>query len=320
MLYRNWRDNRTSKLGAFTLVELLVVIGIIALLISMLLPALNKARQQANFVDCQSRLRQMGQALAIYVTDSKGYYPWGVVVRGESWEDHSLPNATDKEPYWWWDFTLGQIIDRHLLGNDGMVHNLSGVFRDRDTIDPPTGARYTNHYTVNERVFWGNMDGDLLKSVYSNDPTIGAVIGNDLKLRKAGTVKPTNVFLIWDGPQAMDYGYNTYELATELDGNQLRFGHCFCLGSTNPGENYNRPVNPGGNTQSQIATVTRTLQKKYNADLLSAFNPPDGWNTQIRFRHLNNTTMNALCLDGHVEKREVGSAMVTDFCTNLPQF
>ena len=62
---RSWRG--------FTLVELLVVIGIIALLISVLLPALGKARESANNVKCLANLRQMATAATLMATDRKGY-------------------------------------------------------------------------------------------------------------------------------------------------------------------------------------------------------------------------------------------------------
>src|SRR5689334_3853095 len=72
------------KRGAFTLVELLVVIGIIALLISILLPSLNKAKQAANSVACQSNLRQVGNGLVMYAAQSRGMAPWGAVYDAET--------------------------------------------------------------------------------------------------------------------------------------------------------------------------------------------------------------------------------------------
>jgi prepilin-type N-terminal cleavage/methylation domain-containing protein/prepilin-type processing-associated H-X9-DG protein len=61
----------------FTLVELLVVIGIIALLISILLPSLNRAREQARRTQCLSNLRSVGQMVNMYANTFKGYVPIG---------------------------------------------------------------------------------------------------------------------------------------------------------------------------------------------------------------------------------------------------
>jgi prepilin-type N-terminal cleavage/methylation domain-containing protein/prepilin-type processing-associated H-X9-DG protein len=68
---------KMRKDHAFTLVELLVVIGIIALLVSMLLPALSQARKQAKLAQCGSNLRQLGIACQLYINENKGFYPMG---------------------------------------------------------------------------------------------------------------------------------------------------------------------------------------------------------------------------------------------------
>ena len=64
-----------SSRGAFTLVELLVVIGIIAILISILLPALNRARDKARSVQCMSNMRQIYIYCAMFAQDNKGRLP-----------------------------------------------------------------------------------------------------------------------------------------------------------------------------------------------------------------------------------------------------
>ncbi len=68
---------RSGRAG-FTLVEVLVVIGIIAMLVSMLLPALSKAREQANTVKCASNLKQIGIELEVYANNNDGWiFPVG---------------------------------------------------------------------------------------------------------------------------------------------------------------------------------------------------------------------------------------------------
>jgi prepilin-type processing-associated H-X9-DG protein/prepilin-type N-terminal cleavage/methylation domain-containing protein len=85
-----------KKKTGFTLVELLVVIGIISILIAMLLPALNKAREAAKTIQCASNMRQIGQALQMYAQGEHGYIP-----KARDEKDTANPPTYNHTPFGW---------------------------------------------------------------------------------------------------------------------------------------------------------------------------------------------------------------------------
>ncbi len=94
------------KKHGFTLVELLVVIGIIAVLISVLLPALNKARDQGNIVKCASNIRQLAMALTNYAAENKGKFP---------------PNVNSPALEWYHQDRLGKYLPNTVVTPSGNI-------------------------------------------------------------------------------------------------------------------------------------------------------------------------------------------------------
>jgi prepilin-type N-terminal cleavage/methylation domain-containing protein/prepilin-type processing-associated H-X9-DG protein len=100
---------------AFTLVELLVVIGIIALLIAILLPSLAKARAAARTVACAANLRSIVQGMQMYAAQNKGYFPGGANSSGAFLLQPASPAYTDNNcpevsQIWDWQAPIAKMM------------------------------------------------------------------------------------------------------------------------------------------------------------------------------------------------------------------
>jgi len=155
---------------AFTLVELLVVIGIIAILIAILLPTLSRARGQAKSLSCQANLRQWAAAVFVYANENHGYLPR----RGQGVQMVNVINR----PTDWFNalppiMKLTTYYDRFTAGNPPSPNDGSIWSCPDFEITIPNPSQYQIGYAMNMRLStWNAITPDKITGVGPTTPMV----------------------------------------------------------------------------------------------------------------------------------------------------
>lgn len=265
---------------AFTLVELLVVIGIIAILIAILLPALGRAKGQANIVKCMSNLRQIGVALQMYVDQNKGMMPIGFVRKAQPIDGSTAGYVDDAD----WSTLLLSVLNKKGSGyTDQLKTNINDAglrafFLCPEVSKEVSGTAFIVHYSAHPR---------LLPDLQGNDFYRAA--GGPIPLRrptKLTRIKaPSEKAVIFDA----GVGSNNYmapACADVLD----KVGIARRPYLT---DQYSLSATPMDGGQPVDMTPRNNNLAAMNKDA------PDN-EGNIRFRHAKDTKANSLMLDGSV--------------------
>jgi prepilin-type N-terminal cleavage/methylation domain-containing protein/prepilin-type processing-associated H-X9-DG protein len=312
-----------SRVG-FTLVELLVVIGIIALLISILLPALNKARESANQTKCMSNLRTIGQGLALYCAENKGVLPAAYMyefVNGQQ------PNAAVAGYVHWSSYLYG---DRSKRGTLAAYQSAQGW----DAFVCPS---FNNGGLAPTNTFQTNIDAGV--SVES--PGVIDQQAPRLSYTVNEVLMPRNKFVIgFQGTTERPYslvkassvkGSARTILATEFSQDPLMVQDDSNTGGGLVMKSH-RPVHafkvPGSAKGYELETVGPTLPGmptyQRNFDLLDGLNPARTYNrlawigrnhgkARLGPNNQDIRTTNFLFLDGHCENKWLCQTLYPEF-------
>ena len=178
---------------SFTLIELLTVIGIIAILVGLLVPAVNKARVKAQNTSCVGNLRQLAQSALIYSNDWKGYVPFnngGRNLGTQSPSNRTTETNNEMNPWGpkgksdgnWWASDMSE-SRKSWAGKMNELVKEPGIFRcpsaqelrKTDLSNPKYGVSYTAVYEISRKKMPQILRADSAMYLFDNNKTANTV-------------------------------------------------------------------------------------------------------------------------------------------------